>query len=198
MFCERCGAKNSDEAVFCQKCGLRLNDEEETRVARPLRMESSDDSEEKEIFMIRPTLMFIQMGYIVAVIAAFLLVVVLFYIGKGVGVNIPWWLSILAGLALLLIPAYHHLKRNIVRYRLTDSKIEISEGLISTHTRNVPLRTIQDVSVSSTIFQRMLGFGNLIIENANETDGKIILKDINSPKKYADTLLKQMRLLDKY
>lgn len=198
MFCERCGAKNSDEAVFCQKCGLRLSDEEETRVARPLRTENSDDSEEKEIFMIRPTLIFIQMGYIVAVVAAFLLVILLYYIGKGVSVNIPWWLSVLAGLSLLLIPAYHHLKRNIVRYRLTDSKIEISEGLISTHTRNVPLRTIQDVSVSSTIFQRMLGFGNLIIENANEMDGKIILKDINSPKKYADTLLKQMRLLDKY
>lgn len=198
MFCERCGAKNSDEAVFCQKCGLRLNDEEETRVARPLRLENPDNSEEKEIFTIRPTLMFIQMGYIVAVIAAFLLVILLYYIGKGTGIDIPWWLSILAGLALLLIPAYHHLKRNIVQYRLTDSKIEISEGLISTHTRNVPLRTIQDVSVSSTIFQRMLGFGNLIIENANEADGKIILKDINSPKKHADALLKQMRLLDKY
>lgn len=198
MFCERCGAKNSDEAVFCQKCGLRLNDEEETRVARPLRLENPDNSEEKEIFTIRQTLMFIQMGYIVAVIAAFLLVILLYYIGKGTGIDIPWWLSILAGLALLLIPAYHHLKRNIVQYRLTDSKIEISEGLISTHTRNVPLRTIQDVSVSSTIFQRMLGFGNLIIENANEADGKIILKDINSPKKYADALLKQMRLLDKY
>lgn len=198
MFCERCGAKNSDEAVFCQKCGLRLSDEEETRVVRPLRSENADNSEEKEIFMIRPTLMFIQMGYIVAVIAAFLLVAILVYIDKKLGINISPWLSIFAGLALLLIPAYHHLKRNIVRYRLTDSKIEISEGLISTHTRNVPLRTIQDVSVSSTIFQRMLGFGNLIIENANETDGKIILKDINSPKKHADTLLKQMRLLDKY
>ena len=39
----------------------------------------------------------------------------------------------------------------------------------------------------------MLGFGDLIIENANERDGKIILKNVNSPKKYADALLKQMR-----
>lgn len=195
MFCEKCGAKNSDEAVFCQKCGSRFSDEEETRVARSLKSET--DSDEKEIFTIRPTMMFIQIGYIAAVISAFLLVIVLYYIGKGIGVDIPWWLSILAGLCLLLIPAYHHLKRNIVRYKLTDSKIEISEGLISTHTRNVPLRTIQDVSVTSTIFQRMLGFGNLIIENANETDGKIVLKNINSPKKHADTLLKQMRLLDR-
>jgi hypothetical protein len=43
----------------------------------------------------------------------------------------------------------------------------------------------------------MLGFGNIVIENANEEDDKIILHNINSPKKYADILLKQMRLLDK-
>jgi uncharacterized membrane protein YdbT with pleckstrin-like domain len=80
---------------------------------------------------------------------------------------------------------------------LTDSKIEIDEGFISQKTRNVPLRTIQDVSVSSTIPQRMLGFGDLIIENANETGGRIVLKNVNSPKKYCDILLRQMRLLDR-
>jgi uncharacterized membrane protein YdbT with pleckstrin-like domain len=197
MFCEKCGAKNSDEAVFCQKCAFRLIAvEEETRVSTSPR-NLRDDTDEKEIFTIRPTLMFIKVGYAVAVISAFLLVVILSYFGKWTGFDIPWWFSILAGLSLLLIPAYRHLKRSLVRYTLTDSKIEISEGLISTHTRNVPLKTIQDVSVSATIFQRMLGFGDVIIENASESDGKIILNDINSPKKYADTLLKQMRLLNK-
>ncbi len=195
MFCEKCGAKNSDTAAFCRKCGFAFNDEEETRIAGSVK--SKNNSVEEEIFTIRPTLMFIKIGYAAAVISAFLFVVLLYYVGRGIGIEIPWWLSIFGGLALLLVPAYFHLKRNIVRYKLTDSKIEISEGLISTHTRNVPLRTIQDVSVSSTVFQRVLGFGNLIIENANEMDGKIVLKNINSPKKYADTLLKQMRLLDK-
>lgn len=197
MFCEKCGAGNSDEAVFCQKCGRRLDGEEETRVARSLNRENRENTEEKEIFSIRPTLKFIQAGYIGAIISAFLLVFLLHILGQFAKMDIPWWFSVLAGLSLLLIPAYFQLKRNIVRYTLTDSKIEISEGLISTHTRNVPLRTIQDVSVSSTIFQRMLGFGDLIIENANEADGKIVLKNINTPKKYADILLRQMRLLDK-
>lgn len=195
MFCEKCGAGNSEEAVFCQKCGRRLDGEEETRVARA--PQSVNDGAEKEIFSIRPTFKFIQAGYIGAIISAFLLVVLLHFFGQTAGINIPWWFFVLAGLSLLLVPAYFQLKRNIVRYTLTDSKIEISEGLISTRTRNVPLRTIQDVSVSSTIFQRMLGFGDLIIENANEADGKIVLKNINTPKKYADILLKQMRLLDK-
>jgi hypothetical protein len=42
----------------------------------------------------------------------------------------------------------------------------------------------------------MLGFGDLIIENANEADKQIKLKNINNPKDYADILLKQMRKLD--
>lgn len=207
MFCQRCGAKNSDEAVYCQKCGLQFEAEEETRIARPLKQEiargkaieseHSEHADEKQIFTVRPTLLFVKIGYAMAVIGAFLLVALIMQISGIFGLNISWWLPVFAGLLLLLIPAFYHFKRNVLRYTLTDSKIEIDEGFISQKTRNVPLRTIQDVSVSSTIPQRMLGFGDLIIENANETDGKIILKNINTPKKYADILLKQMRRLDK-
>ena len=83
------------------------------------------------------------------------------------------------------------------RVHTTDSKIEIDEGFISQKTRNIPLRTIQDVMVSSSIPQRMLGYGNLVIENATEEGDQIVLKNINSPRRYADILLKQMRLLNK-
>lgn len=193
--CERCGAENSDEAVFCQKCAFRLSTEEETRISRSTATRENPD-EEKEIFTVRPTMMFVNIGYGLAILGAFLVVFILDFIRKQ-NVAIPWWLFILSGFALLLIPAFFHIKQKLLRYTLTDSKIEISEGLISTNTRNIPLRNIQDVSVSATIFQRLLGFGNLVIENANETDGKIVLKNIRSPKKYADILLKQMRLLNR-
>lgn len=198
MFCSNCGANNSDEAVYCQKCAFRLEHEaeEETRVRLPQKKES--DEMEKQIFSIRPTLMFVKVGYAAAVLGAFLLVALLATIdGAMASFNIPWWIYVLLGLSLLLIPAFYHLKRSIIRYTLTDSKIEIDEGFISQKTRNIPLRTIQDVSVNSSIPQRMLGFGDLVIENASETDGKVILKNINSPKKYADILLKQMRQLDR-
>jgi uncharacterized membrane protein YdbT with pleckstrin-like domain len=200
MFCQKCGARNSDEAVYCQKCGSLLEAEEETRVARALpKTEIKDEleREEREIFSVRPTLMFVYAGYAAAVAGAFLLVVLLYYFGQLIGIDIPWWLSILAGLLLLLIPAFYHFKRNIVRYTLTDSKIEIDEGFIFQNTRNIPLRSIQDVSVSSTITQRMLGFGNLVIDNASEDGGKVVLKNINTPKQYADILLRQMRQLNK-
>jgi uncharacterized membrane protein YdbT with pleckstrin-like domain len=80
---------------------------------------------------------------------------------------------------------------------LTDSKVEINKGLISHTTRNLPLRSIQDVVIKATVPQRLLGFGDIVIENATEEDEEIILKNINSPKKYADILLKQMRRLNK-
>jgi uncharacterized membrane protein YdbT with pleckstrin-like domain len=198
MFCTKCGARNSDEAVYCQKCGTVLEAEEETRIARPIKIETFHQEElEREIFSIRPTLTFVKIGYALAIFGALLLVAILSFFTQLTGVNIPAWLSVIAGLSLLLIPAFYHLKQKLVRYTLTDSKIEIDSGLISKTTRNVPLRTIQDVTVSSTVSQRMLGFGNLVIENAGETDSKIVLQNINSPKEHADILLKQMRLLNK-
>ena len=193
MFCTKCSAKNSDEAVYCQKCGTALVAEEETRVARKFSAETDAESEELKVFSISPTLMFVKVGYGLAAIGALLLVAFFSVFISAV----PTWIAVLLGLALFLIPAFYHLRQKMVRYTLTDAKIEIDEGFIFQNSRNVPLRSIQDVSVSSTITQRMLGFGNLVIDNASEDGGKIILKDINTPKKYADILLKQMRLLNK-
>ncbi len=198
MFCTKCGSRNSDEAVYCQKCGALLEAEAETRIARSMKTESDNVEEsEREIFSIRPTLTFVKIGYGLAIFGALLLVAVFSFFSQLTGINIPAWVSVVSGLSLLLIPAFYHLKQKLVRYTLTDSKIEIDSGLISKTTKNVPLRTIQDVTVSSTVPQRMLGFGNLVIENAGETEGKIVLRNINSPKKHADVLLKQMRRLNK-
>ena len=217
MFCTKCGARNTDEAVYCQKCGTVLEAEEETRVVsqrKPEReifnqrnqrdFESNVENNverdiekdiERQIFSLSPTLMFVKTGYVAAIFGAFLLVALMSVFYDYL--KISPWIAVLLGLSLLLIPAFYHFKQKLVRYTLTDAKIEIDEGFISRRTRNVPLRTIQDVTVSATVAQRMLGLGNLIIENANEADGKIVLKNINSPKKYADILLRQMRQFNK-
>ena len=191
MYCINCGADNRDEAVYCQKCGKLLDPEEETRVIKKIRETDEIIDDERQIFKISPTLLFVKIGYGLAVIAAILLVGLLATFGVSAMISVP------IGISLLLIPAIYHLKQKLVRYTLTDAKVEIDSGFIFQNSRNVPLRSIQDVSVTSSIPQRMLGIGNLVIENANESDTKIILKNINTPKKYADALLKQMRLLNK-
>lgn len=218
--CHVCGARLTDGARFCASCGASAGSEEtryapdfaseETRVAAPARPRPAqpmqvqplptsperlaagpiDVGEERTIFTVRPTLLFIKIGYLLAALGAFLLVALLTW---QPWVNVPYFVSIPLGLALLLWPAYKHLMRNTVRYTLTDSKIEIDQGFISRTTRNIPLRNIQDVSVTTTVSQRLLRFGNVVIDNASETGGTTVLRNIPDPRRHADLILRELR-----
>lgn len=145
------------------------------------------------IFSITPTTKFVMAGYVLAIIAAFLLVAVVSVFIPAVSAII----AVLIGLLLLLIPAYFHIRQKLTRYSLTDTTIEIDRGLISRTTQNIPLRRIQDVTVSATLFQRLLGYGDITIDNASEDGGKVVLDNVDSPRKYADHVLRQMRSLDR-
>lgn len=203
MHCMNCGTYIPAEARFCAGCGAPAPDPEATRLAprpvqtvapvqpQPVATTRTDEPSdlERTIFTARPTMLFIKIGYVAAMLGAILLTILLAMLLPSVSFYI--WLPF--ALALLLIPAYYHIKRNSVLYTLTDSKIEIDQGLIARTTRNIPLRNIQDVTVSATIPQRLLGFGNLVIDNASELGGTTVLKNINDPRKHADMLLRELR-----
>jgi uncharacterized membrane protein YdbT with pleckstrin-like domain len=194
MYCNKCGTENPDDAIYCKKCGTLLEPEDETRVAR--RRENAGVStidRSDKVFSIAPTLKFVYVGYIIAVIAAFALVVVLAALVPGFG---PW-IGVALGIALLLVPAYYHLRQRLVKYSLTDAMLEIDRGLIARTTQNIPLRRVQDVTVSATLMQRLLGYGDITIDNASEDGGKVVLDDIDSPRKYADLILKRMGELER-
>ena len=193
MLCAKCGSTLNPNSRFCDQCGAAAPDAEETRIARPqfsVPARHDDDNIESVIFTVRPTMLFIKIGYALAVLGAVLLTIGLNMVQM---VNIPLYISLPIALSLLLIPAYYHLKRNMVRYTLTDSKIEIDYGLIARTTRNIPLVKIQDVTVSASIFQRILGFGDVVVDNASEIGGTTILHNINNPRQYSDLILREMR-----
>ena len=193
MLCTNCGSTLNPNSLFCDQCGASTLDAEETRIARsqssvPARHDNNDDIE-NVIFAVRPTMLFIKIGYAAAIMGAILLTVLLAMVRF---VEIPWYYSLPVALGLLLIPAYYHLKRNMIRYTLTESKIEVDHGLIAKTTRNMPLSKIQDVTVSASILQRLLGFGDVVIDNASEVGGTTVLHNINNPRHYADRLLREM------
>ena len=192
MHCSNCGSYIAPGVRFCSGCGAAAVDPEATRIVRaqsgtPARADGNEDPEEI-VFTVRPTMIFIKLGYALAVIGAIALVFLL-----ATFTPVPAYISVLLGLALLLIPAYYHLRRNTVRYTLTDSKMEIDKGLIARTTRNIPLSKIQDVTVKASIPQRLLGFGDLIVDNASEEGGTTILHNISKPRHYADLLLRELR-----
>jgi len=194
MLCTNCGSTLNPNSRFCDQCGASALDAEETRIARsqssvPARHDNNDDIE-SVIFAVRPTMLFIKIGYAAAIMGAILLTVLLAMVRF---VEIPWYYSLPVALGLLLVPAYYHLKRNMIRYTLTESKVEVDHGLIAKTTRNMPLSKIQDVTVSASILQRLLGFGDVVIDNASEVGGTTVLHNINNPRHYADQILRQLR-----
>lgn len=158
----------------------------------PAPIEPRDDGAEKVIFSVRPTLLFIKIGYLLAALGGIVLVALLALL-RNWGYEVPLYVSIPLGLSLLVIPAYRHVKRNMVRYTLTDSKIEIDTGFITQTTRNIPLRNIQDVTINSTVFQRLLKFGDIVVDNASDAVGTTVLRDIPEPRRHADILLRELR-----
>ena len=193
MRCPKCGAQLDPHSRFCNHCGAATRDPDETRIARTASSAPApydDDDIDGVIFTTRPTMLFIKIGYSAAVVGAILITVLLAMVRF---IDIPWYVSLPVALSLLLIPAYYHLKRNMVRYTLTESKIEIDYGLIARTTRNILLPKIQDVTVSASIPQRILGFGDVVIDNASEVGGTTVLHNINNPRHYADLILRQLR-----
>ncbi len=217
QFCMNCGAQLSTSARFCPACGAVADTEtthvapsEVTRLASrppqnltanpqayahapnvPMAVGGKSQVEEIEkiIFVVRPTLLFVKIGYALAALCGIFLVALVSWLAPSVS----WLILIPLALALLLIPAFYHLKRQMVRYTLTDSKIEIDRGFISQTTRNIPLRNIQDVTTKTSVLQRLLGFGDVIVDNASEQGGATVFDDIPDPRRHADLILRELR-----
>jgi membrane protein YdbS with pleckstrin-like domain len=190
MTCSGCGAYVAPGVRFCSNCGAAASDPESTRIARlqaNALERTADDDMEHVVFTVRPTMIFIKAGYALAALGGIAIVFLLASTG------VPFYISLLLALALLLIPAYYHIKRNMIRYTVTDSKLEIDTGLIARTTRNIPLSKVQDVTVSASIPQRLMGFGDIIVDNASEVGGTIVMHNIGTPRHYADLLLRELR-----
>ena len=189
MTCSVCGAYVTPSVRFCSNCGAPV-DSEQTRIARRQAMTldpGGDNDLERTVFTVRPTMIFIKTGYALAVLGGIALVFLLASIGVSATISIP------LALALLLIPAFYHLRRNMVRYTVTDAKLQIDTGLIARTTRNIPLSKVQDVTVSASIPQRLLGFGDIIVDNASDVGGSTVIHNISRPRHYADLLLRELR-----
>ena len=214
--CNNCGQAMSPAARFCPACGAAAATDdtvvasEETRVAparpqpvlqpRPVRplaelaarpRRDIEETAERVIFTVRPTLLFVKLGYALAALVGVLLIALVAMLdGQN---RLPLYVLIPLALALLLVPAYYHLRRNMLRYTLTDAKIEIDEGFVSRTTRNIPLSKVQDVTVKATVLQRLLRFGDVIVDNSGAEGGVTTFRNIPDPRRHADLLLRELR-----
>ena len=179
MFCLSCGKPLPAGSRFCNVCGAEQH-------IKSAAGESAGGSNESQIFELRPTILFIMAGYVVAALVAIGAAALIAVFSK------PFWLVLIVAAILLAIPGWFHIKRESEVYRLTDHKIEIRSGLFNRTVRNIPLSSVQDVTTNASLGERLLGIGSLEIDSAAE-EGKIFLRNIPSPGKYTDVILDRIR-----
>jgi membrane protein YdbS with pleckstrin-like domain len=193
MYCHSCGKTLPAESAFCNVCGKATSLPQETQktgfrqehLTRPIN-ETDASSDAQSLFRIRPTFLNVAMAYVVASVLSLLAAAIVGYF------ELPFQSAIIAAIIFFLPAFYKHIERNRIVYTLGPGKIEIDSGLIARTTRNIPLRNVQDVTTSATILQRMLGLGDVIIDSASDA-GKITMRNIRDPRKYADMILAQLQ-----
>ncbi len=206
MFCNRCGEALPAGSRFCNYCGTPAPGKAAAerdlgpvadRVGLPGRAaaaRAAEMEEEEPVFTLRPTMFYVIAWYIIAAI-------VWIAAAAGTGIansqglidgGVALWIMIGAGLLVFAIPVYKHILRRREVYTLTNHKLEMRYGIISKTVRNIPLRNIQDVTVTSSVWQRFLKLGDIVINSASDM-GRIHLNEIHHPEHYANIILGQLR-----
>ena len=135
-------------------------------------------------YLIRPSMKGVRAAYLLAFIVFAAGVWAYYKYSEG---YYPAWLMALP-LVAFLPPLRMHLRRRTIGMRLHDDHLTIESGFLSRTRRTVDMAKIQDVTVSQTLGQRLMGVGDLRLESAGES-GAMGIANVDSPRKIADAIL---------
>jgi len=78
-------------------------------------------------------------------------------------------------------------------FLVTSDRLVFRSGILAKHTRDIPLEKVNDLQSSQSLFERMIGAGDLLIESAGER-GQEVFSDIPHPDAVQQEIYKQMEL----
>jgi|SRR5579871_4388868 len=135
--------------------------------------------------VIRPSLKFIKAGLVAVVIVVIAAAVV--HVEYLQDQQQPPWLPAVAAL-LILWPLARLVRRLATKVRISGDKLYYESGLLSKSTRIIQLSKIQDVRANQTLWQRMLGVGDISIETAGESS-RLVVQNLDGPQRLAEQLI---------
>jgi uncharacterized membrane protein YdbT with pleckstrin-like domain len=144
------------------------------------------DTNEQVIFSITPAFYEVGLAYFWAALLSLLITAGVAY-ARG-----PLWIAVAASAIIFLYPIGRHIQFRHTVYVLTNVKVEIQSGIFSKSAQSIPLRNIQNVTVSETFKERLINIGDVLIDTA-AMEGKIMMSNIKNPRRYADLILDQLQ-----
>ncbi|MCE2575274.1 PH domain-containing protein [Komagataeibacter sp. FNDCR2] len=86
-----------------------------------------------------------------------------------------------AGLFMVWLPALR-------RYTLTDQRLRIEIGVLSKHEDEIELYRIKDVHYRASLFERMMGIGNIEITSTQVGGNYLYVKAIKNPRRVRELI----------
>ncbi len=83
------------------------------------------------------------------------------------------------------------LRRRQTQFVVTTDRLVYRVGVIAKHGKEIPLERVNDISFSQSVFERMLGTGNLSIESAG-AQSRETFGDIPKPSRVQNEIYRQM------
>lgn len=102
----------------------------------------------------------------------------------------PWIILIVAAVALLFLSVGPFLQWLYTNFVLTSDRLITRSGVIAKQSKEIPLERINDVTFTQSIFERMLGAGDLMVESAGER-GQTRITAVRNPEQMQLTIYKE-------
>lgn len=74
------------------------------------------------------------------------------------------------------------------RVKLTDQRLILKTGIVTTRTESIELYRVTDMLVEEPLFERMLGYGRIVITSSDRTEPRLVLRGLKHPDTFADRL----------
>lgn len=106
------------------------------------------------------------------------------------------WL-LLASLALAAVALLWFLVRYArwatTNFVVTTDRLVYRSGVVAKHGREIPLERVNDITFNQTVFERLIGAGDLLIESGGER-GQQSFADIRRPARVQNEIYRQIEL----
>ena len=129
-------------------------------------------------------------GPSVALVAAIALAVAVASQSDKGYIRIPFLVLVLLALVWFLVRVARWTTTNLV---VTTDRLVVRSGVIAKRGREIPLERINDLTVTQSVFKRVLGAGDLVIESAGER-GQELFPACPRPSRVQNEIYRQMEL----
>jgi uncharacterized membrane protein YdbT with pleckstrin-like domain len=109
----------------------------------------------------------------------------------GSGRTAVIWASLAIGLLVLIwYPLRAFIAWATSNFAVTSDRIIHREGFLAKHTMEIPLEAINDIRFQQSLFERMVGAGDLVIQSASEF-GRNVFANVRNPEHVQRTIYEQ-------